>query len=257
MIPYPELIEDGVMEWLNVAEAARELGVSPRQVRHLAQAGRLPARRLSSGWMLAADAVRQRSQHTPRPGRPLSPETCWALLAVTQWLFVHDAPDDAHRDGGSPLEAFQDRRLRHRLRRLLARQKDSQDWQRLLARRATARPVWIHPGLLGRLHDDPRLRPGGSFAAAVHGVGIATGTPRRFYVDAGDVDAVLADYRARDDVDGHVELMVVPDEVPGELSKRRPLPLAVALADLLDSADARERSVAEQRLAALDLVERS
>jgi hypothetical protein len=68
---------------------------------------------------------------------------------------------------------------------------------------------------------------------------------------------VLADYRARDDADGPVELMVVPDEVPGELREQRPVPLAVALADLLDSADARERGVAEQRLAALDLDERA
>lgn len=76
-------------------------------------------------------------------------------------------------------------------------------------------------------------------------VGLAAGPPHRFYVEAHHVGAVLADYRARADVSGHVELMVIPADVPAELRPGPgPVPLAVALADLLESTDARERHLA-------------
>jgi hypothetical protein len=92
--------------------------------------------------------------------------------------------------------------------------------------------------------DDDRLRPAGGFAAAAAGVGIAAGPPRRFYVDSSELDAVLVHYRARMDPDGQVELMVIPDSVPAELRPGRgPVPKPVALADLLESDDARERYV--------------
>ena len=76
------------------------------------------------------------------------------------------------------------------------------------------------------------------------------GPPRRFYVEDDDVDAVLADYRARLDAEGEIELMVLPRNAPSAFrpAPDEPVPLAIALLDLLDSADARERHVAAELL---------
>lgn len=108
----------------------------------------------------------------------------------------------------------------------------------------------VHPGVLDRLVADVRLRPGGGFAAAARGAGISAGPPRRFYVDEDDVAGVLADYRARVDAQGEVGLMVIPREVPAAFRPvaGEPVPLAVALADLLESADAREHHVGVELL---------
>ncbi len=243
-------------ELINVAQAARQLGVSARQVRNLVGAGALPARRLSSGWLLSDADVRARAQLAPPAGRPVSAVMAWAILNVAQHLL-----DEASRPPGSEqnvvgwLEALGDRSARHRLRRLMSSPLEPQRWEHLLARRADRRRVWLHPGVLERFAADRRLRPGGGFAAAVHGAGISAGPARRFYLDSDDADAVLADYRLQDDPEGPIDLMVVPAEVPEHLRLAigGPVPLAVALVDLLDSPDARERHIAELALAPLTL----
>jgi excisionase family DNA binding protein len=239
--------------WITVAEAADALGVTSRQVRNLVEAGALPARRLSSGWVLPQAAVHERARHAPSPGRPLSAPMAWAVLHVAQVL-LGDRPASPLQTADS-LAMIPDRRMRHRLRLLLAEPRSPQQWEHWLAGRAQRRRIWVHPGALERLAADPRLRPGGGFAAAHHGAGISAGPPRLFYVDAGDVDAVLAKYRAQEDPEGAVELMVIPPDVPELLSvpAGAPVPMAVALIDMLVSPDARERHFAEQRVRPLTL----
>jgi len=246
-------------DWISVAEAAHELGVSPRQVRHLVDSGALPARRLGVGWLLPADAVHARARHAPSPGRPLSAPLAWAVLRVAQELLDEPRePADAERVN-ELLRVVADRRLRHRVRRLLADPRPAERWEHWMAGRAARRRLWVHPGVLDRLAADDRLRPGGGFAAAAQGVGIGASRPWRFYVDADVLDAVLADYRAQDDPEGPVELMIVPSEVPDGLRAPagRPVPVAVALADLLESNDARERHAAAERLEHLALAVRA
>lgn len=232
-------------DWIDVAEAARLLAVSPRQARGLAQAGILPARRVGRSWLLPAADVRSRAAHAPSAGRPMSPAMAWAALRLAQRWF--DASPQPVEDADL-FKEISDRQLRHRLRNLLAEPVPAQRWEKWLQHRAGRRRVWVHPGLLDRLASDARVRPGGGFAAAAHGLGIASAPPRRFYVDARAADGIIADYRARDDPAGQVELMVVPNDIaPGLLAGVGPVPAAVALADLLESDDARERQAAAER----------
>lgn len=237
------------MDWLSAAEAGGELGVGERQVRRLIQAGQLPAERLGGAWLVSAAAVRDRARATPVAGRPLSAPMAWAVLMVVDAaLRDPEASNELHLQHA--LGEIADRRVRHRLRKLVAAAPPPERWAQWLARRASGRRVWVHPGVLDRLVADMRLRPGGGFAATARGAGIAAGPPRRFYVDDNDVDAVLADYLARLDAQGEIELMVIPRNVPAALrpAAYEPVPLAIALADLLESADAREHDVATELL---------
>lgn len=242
------------MDWISVAEAAHELGVSPRQVRHLVESGALPAHRLGQAWLLPAEAVRARARHAPPPGRPLSAPMAWALLWVVHGLLELPEAADA-KEVNELFQAIDDRRVRHRVRRMLADPQPAGRWEHWLAGRAARRRLWVHPGVLGRLAADPRLRPGGGFAAVAQGVGIAVSPPRRFYLDEDVLKSVLADYRAQEDPQGPVEFMIIPSDVPAavRIPAGRPVPLAVALADLLESDDARERHAAAERLQRLAL----
>jgi len=238
------------MDWLSVADAADELGVGERQVRRLVQAGVLPAERLGDVWLVSRAAVRDRARAIPAAGRPLSAPMAWAVLTVVD-AALRDPDDASNRQHlAHVLDEIPDRKVRHQLRSLLTAAPPSERWPQWLARRASRRRVWVHPGVLDRLASDARLRPGGGFAAAAHGAGIASGPPRRFYVDDNDADAVLADYHARLDAEGDIELMVIPRNVPAALrpTAAEPVPLAIALTDLLGSADAREQHVATEWL---------
>lgn len=237
------------MDWLSAAQAAGELGVSEQHVRRLARAGSLPAERLGGVWLVSAAAVRDRARALPVSGRPLSAPMAWAVLMVVD-AALHNPHDSNEVHLQHALEHIADRSDRHRLRSWVAVAPAPDRWAHWLARRASRRRVWVHPGVLDRLVADERLRPGGGFAAAARGAGIAAGPPRRFYVDEDDADAVIADYRARIDAEGEVELMVVPRDVPAVFrpAAGEPVPLAIALVDLLDSADAREQHVAGEML---------
>ena len=100
--------------------------------------------------------------------------------------------------------------------------------------------------------SESRLHPGPEAAAvaAEIGVGAGVGAERVFYLNETDLDAVLREYRGRMDPDGELLFMVIPDQVAEDL---RPRPgvvsPAVALVDLLSSADARQRHRAAELLA--------
>jgi hypothetical protein len=242
------------MDWISAAEAAMKLEVSERQVRRLAADGELDARLVSGRWLVKAAAVRDRARAEPRAGRPLSPQMAWAVLAVVAAGFSDELD-------GDPFEGFGDRRLRHRLRSLVADPPSPEQWDRWLRRRAHPERVWVHPGVLDRLASDPRLHQGGGPAAAASGAGLPGGDRNLFYVGAADAGSVMADHRARPDDEGQVVLMVVPPEAPkGALGDPgSAVSPSVALVDLLGSPDARERhgaayalSKAWQRVAEAD-----
>lgn len=271
-------------EWMSVAQAASLLHVSGRRVRELAEAGSLPADRLGANWLVDAEAVRSRAEHAPLAGRPLSPQVAWLMLAVVQKALdlstrvgtasSSDGAGDAGasrswanggaKDNGAegfeifaPLSDVADRQARHRVRRLLAEQVPARRWESWLAGRAERRRVWVHPGVLDRLAADGRVHVGGVAAAAALGFGFGGGAVRRFYLGANDVDDVVAQFRLVDDPVGSVELMVVSEagvEASAGLPVRPgPVPPAVALADLLESDDARERHAAVSKLEELAL----
>ncbi len=240
-------------DWMEVAEAAEDLAVSPRQVRRLVQTGVLPARRLGSGWLVSAEGVRERARGATSRGRPVSAGMAWVLLAAVDRALITAAGRIAVSAAGVDLSDVTDRQVRYRIRRSLAQAPTAEQWRHWLRRRALPQRVWVHPGVLERLAGDPRLRPGGGFAAAARGLGIVAGPPSRFYVGPHEVASLLRDYRAREDPDGPVELMIVPAEgsAPLLLPPGEPVPVAVALADMLDSADARERRAAEDAFSAV------
>jgi len=238
------------MEWLSAAEAAAELGVSERQVRRLVGNGVLHAERVGDVWLVSADAVRSRARDVPAAGRPLSASMAWAFLGMVDAGL--DALDErrAGEQLSGLLDANLDRRVRHRLRTMVLDGPPPARWSHWLSRRASRQRIWAHPGVIDRLVDDERLRKAGGYAAARRGAGIAAAPPRRLYVDEADLDAVLSQYRANLDATGDLELMVIPEVVPSRVRPAvgEPVPLAVALVDLLESADARERHVALELL---------
>ena len=82
-------------------EAAERLGVSVQRIRALASAGRLKAGKVGAQWVVEKLT---REIREPRPGRPLSSRSAWALLAELCGV----APDWIHASALS--------RLRRRLR---------------------------------------------------------------------------------------------------------------------------------------------
>lgn len=229
------------MELLSAAEAAGKLGVSVRQVRRLAAAGELSGRRVGDRWLIDAEAVRARGRGLHQAGRPLSARMAWAVLAGAGAGL--DGAQPVALDSSALLALLHDRQSRHRFRMLLGKPPGAECWDQWLRNRARRRRVWVHPGVLERLAEDPRLHPVDRSAVAQLGVGVASGGSRRFYVKEEDVASVLKAYRARDDDDGQVDLMVVPFDVPDAAlgPPGAPVSPAVALVDLLSSADARER----------------
>ena len=236
----------------SVEQAAELLGVSGRQVRALIASGHLPAQRLGSVWLLDPDVVRARARQSAPAGRPFAPAFAWEVLRVVDALCVADS---AGRPDPQVWEDIAERRMRHRLREVLAEPRPASRWRQALSSRARRMPIWLHPGVVGRLAEDPRLRLGGSAAAASHLVEAAGSEPRRWYVDAHDLDAVVRKHRMKADGGSPFDLMVIPSAVPFSRRPRQgePVSLAVSLVDLLDSSDARERHAAQRRLEPLQL----
>lgn len=240
---------------LSVHEAADVLGVSMQRVRQLIHGGQLAARRSSAGWLIPQGAVAGRAKNLHR-GRPVDPQTAWSaigLLAAVS-LASRSGPDSP----ASAAHVVGDRKLRHRVLRMLAAMPDpvadEAPWRRLLSSRGQVRRLWAHPGLLDRLAADPDVSRGGAGAAALAGDGLAGGANRlELYVRAADADPLIRRFRMRDDPDGQVVLVVVPASVPPELVpiRARPVPAPAAVADLLEEDDPRARRAAIDHLQSL------
>lgn len=237
-----------MVEWIPASEAAPLLNVEPRQVRRLAAAGVLPARRSSAGWLVDAEAVRRRAGRQHEPGRPLSSFAAWQLLCILAVLDAQAARNDDHELAAArallqPLAPMQRSRLRARLADLAP----AGELARALRGRAQRHRVAAHPGLVRRILADPRVRPGGAAAAAEQGMGIAAGSAAPLaYLSAHDEPGLRAEFMLNDDPAGNLDLAVIPGDVAQKLSDwGRPMPPIVAAIDLLDDPDARSRDVAQ------------
>jgi len=69
------------MSMLGVAEAAAELGVSPRRVRPMLADGVLAGERVGRAWVIDFNDLEHVEHHRPEVGRPWSPASAWAVLA--------------------------------------------------------------------------------------------------------------------------------------------------------------------------------
>ena len=133
--------DDGLVVSMEVelAEAARMMGVSAVRARQLAREGRLRARRVGGRWLVDAASV----PSAPRRGRPMSPRIAWALVAISS--------------GGSAdwIEPRESCRLRQALDRLVADGEPEMLLRSCLASRVERE--LLSASELDALHADPRL----------------------------------------------------------------------------------------------------
>lgn len=221
---------------VSVREAAVRMGVSPQRVRFLANAGRIPARKLGRDWAIDIDRL-DREEPTKRgAGRPLSARSCWAILHLL--------------DGRPPEGLSRSELIRARKRLRAVAQVAPGD----LSARAQIQRFVVHRGLRDRLASDPRLVLGGASAASHYRAGLAALAEIEGYIKAGDVDRIVSDYALLPPSAGARANAVLRVPAPGwpfndvERIASRP----VVAMDLIDAGD--ERSVRAGRKLLADLV---
>ena len=210
------------MSMLGVAEAAQELGVSARRVRQMLVDGLLVGERVGRAWVIDREQLHRGEALRPAVGRPWSAASAWAVLALADGEKVDD------------LSAVD----RSRARRRLGLGLDNIVGR--LAARCERRWFYAHPGVLDRLADE--VVRGGVSAAAHHGADLVVVESVEGYVNASEIDGLVAgcgldDQGARP----NVLLRVVEAEVwpfqPGQRHAGR----SVVGVDLLESEDPRSR----------------
>jgi excisionase family DNA binding protein len=215
------------MTMVSVTEAARRLGVGVPRVHQRIRNGSLRAERLGSQWVVDELSL-VRAAERRDPGRPLSPRSAWAIIALSE--------DDQEALAG--LAAAERSRAQSRLVALLSlvdQGPRSEDAVRRVAsslrlrfeKRALVLARRAAPADLDQLREDPRwralVRPAASGIASRDVFG---------YLRADDVPAVERDYLlvpAQADDGCNVLIHVLPegqDAYPDSL-----LRLAADLAD--------------------------
>jgi excisionase family DNA binding protein len=228
-------------DWLSVAQAAARLQVSPRRVRQLLAAGELAGEDIGGRALLDAAQVERRAARRPPPGRPYSPALAWMLLVLLS-------------DPGSTAVSSADRSTRYRLRRLLAQLSEpdehgSEGWEALLRRRANPHRYWIHPGVLEQVFADPRVSAGRARAAAAYGLDVSPGDDALGYVAQADLADLEARYALEPDSAGGLELQAYHPQPAGTTPLvGRPVPVAAAMLDMLESDDVRLQRMARRWL---------
>lgn len=218
------------MSMLGVAEAAAELGVSPRRVRQMLADGVLGGEHVGRAWVIDARQMRQVESRRAEVGRPWSPMSAWAVLALA----------DGEEPDLSPV-------ARSRARKRLAQGLDCVADR--LRSRADRRWFYAHPGVLDRLGESSQAVRSGISAAVEHGADLVIGDGFEGYVRAGDIGEFVSRFGLDDQADRpNVLLRVVSDAAwpfrPGQRSAGR----AVVAVDLLESDEPRARRAGAELL---------
>lgn len=195
-----------VGELLTLQDVAERLGVSRRRAQAFVEQRRLPARRVGNQWLVSASHVR-RLAHTMQsgPGRPLSQQAAWRRISEQRGQRVTE-----------DLDGFR-RRVHPRARTL---------------------DGYVHPGLLGRLHERREVVLGGLEAAAAAGCPVDSEEPLDVYVRASDRDSVAEDVGFQEAAEGaNVYLHVVDDRAWPFDDDRRVTGAWTAWLDLEDRLD--------------------
>lgn len=227
-------------EVLSVANAAEQLRLSAVQVRRLAREHKLSAQLVGGRWVIPRSEIIRRRAVQSASGRPLSSEMAWIILGV-----VNDA-----LKGVSPQVEIRDRRKKYRLNLRLRSAPEVGRWPQWLSRRAEPHRVWVHSSRIERLRMDERVHVAGAYAAARAGSEIVAPVPDRFYVRQWDWAKLSVEYRLQQDPDGPIEIMVAPDSIPERLwpDNGESVDLGIALVDMLESPESRDRSIAARVL---------
>ena len=211
------------MSVLNVSEAANKLGVSERRVRQMLADGVLVGGRVGRAWVIDAKRLGQFDRCRRAVGRPWSPLSAWAVLALA------DGSDPVL----SPVERSRaKKRLGEGLGNIVGR----------LGARAARHEFYGHPAVLDRLHEAPCVVRGGSSAAFEHAAEIVVLDRFEGYVKAAD----LAELVSRFGLDGNAErpnvlLRSVGESVWPFAPDQQFASRAVLAVDLLESGDPRSR----------------
>jgi len=218
------------MSMLGVAEAAAELGVSPRRVRQMLTDGVLVGDHVGRAWVIDAGQMRKVGNRRAEVGRPWSPVSAWAVLALAEG----EEPDL------SPVE-------RSRARKRLGQGLDCVAGR--LSVRAQRRWFYAHPGVLDRLGKAPQVVRSGISAGAEHGADLVVGDGFEGYVRAGDLDEFVLRFGLDDQADRpNVLLRAVSDGawpfLPGQGLAGR----AVVAVDLFESDEPRARRAGAELL---------
>lgn len=210
---------------VSIREAARQLRLSSRRVRALAAAGRIPARRIDERtWVVDVDAARRGPYNRRAPGRPLSPRSCWAILAVAE--------------GREPLGLSASERARARTRAAALAELPPGS----LAGRAVLHGLAAHRGVLERLADDGRLVLGGASAAQRRGADVIALDYVEAYVREDDLGPIVAAYALRSAIAGAENVLLRAPAPRWPFPREsRVAPASVVAIDLIDAGD--ERSV--------------
>lgn len=221
------------MSMMGVAEAAGEIGVSPRRVRQMIVDGALDGQRVGRVWVIDADQVQLAKRRRPVAGRPWSAGSAWAVLALA-------GGEDPQL---SPVE-------RSRAKKRLAQGLDA--IERRLEARAVECWFYAHPGVLARLVVASELVCSGVSAVGSHGVDLVVRDAAEGYVRSRDVEELVRRFGLDPDADRPNFLMrVVEDGFWPFEAKQRVAGRAVVAVDLLGSADPRSRRAGAELMAQL------
>lgn len=171
------------MALVSVTHAAQQLGVSRVRIQQRITDGSLPAQRVGRQWVIDEADLRAVANHAG-PGRPLSPASAWALIAVADDDAAHLSPPSRSR-------------ARARLGQLLqtAVTDDLDAFAAMVGRslggRAQRRLYRASPLDLPALREDARLRVSGlsSPSAQISARDVVEG-----YVRGSEHDALLRDH---------------------------------------------------------------
>ena len=219
------------MEPIGVADAASQLGVSPRRVHQMVAAGRLDGLRIGRSWVLDRADVQRIALSRPESGRPWNPSSAWTVLALASGNPVI----------GSPVERSRaKKRLQHGLEPLANR----------LRSRAQSHWFYAHPAVQAEILSHPGVVASGVSALAAHGADLMVSGQGEAYVRASQVAEVADRFALDADSDRpNVRLRVVGDgDWPFEEGQRAASAPVVAV-DLLESDDERSRRAARELLA--------
>jgi len=181
-------------------------------------------------WVIDGDQLRRIEHRRFEAGRPWSPMSAWAVLALADG----DEPDL------SPVG-------RSRARKRLAQGLDHVAGR--LYSRAERQWFYAHPGVLQRLGEAPQVVRSGISAGAEHGADLVVGDGFEGYVRAGDLDGLVPRFGLDDQADRpNVLFRVIADLAwpfrPGQRSAGR----AVVAVDLLESDEPRTRRAGTELL---------
>jgi len=219
------------MSNLSSEQAAERLGINGQRFRALASAGRLPAHKIGRVWVIDSDLLPDPAER-PGPGRPLSADNAWAILAIL---------------AGERAEWVADPSVLSRLRR---RCRDS---QQLIAslRHGVSRAQILRfrflPHDLELLSQRADLVRSGLSANDPH-INIRSRPDEvDAYIDEKSLDRIVEEFRPIGDPDRPNAVLRIPSR-SWVLGRGNPAPSSVVAADLLSHEDARVHRAARHAL---------